>query len=383
MGRHSTMIPINGEAFKTIVQSKRTLASLESCLDVSKQAINAWIAGNKIPPRKLSVLAKELHLTSKELVSITLQKRERPSVLFKSYLNKKLDEKVEEEVIQIAEEYFKLDNLIPTEEKEFSVVSIPSVMEMAEYLEKKLGVQRGNIDSKQVIGALRKCNISVLFHSFTNSKIRALCVKKKNRYVIFINSQECLEDVCWRIFHEVCHIFSGHTDHSNVDESLCDKVATEMVTPLGFFETHKKFFREHFLGEFNSGQILIIDELTNLLGAGFFGIVLRLGDTKAISSKSFSGLQKHWNLKRKLESPKVIDIAKKMSPEDNLVSHWENILSDPDKNYYLHFQVLIIKGLIQGNISYERASELIGLDIKSTQELSELWLKKINNEATH
>lgn len=378
MGRHTSMIPMNGEIFKNIVQAKQPLSSLEKCLDVSKQAINAWISGNKIPPSKLSTLVRELKLTSNEIIQITQQKRERPSIVFKSTRNVELPDEIKDKVILIAEDYFRLDVLIPSDKKFFSEqVKMSSPKEMAEYIATKLELRRGDLNIKQVVNALKRFSVSVLFYNFDNDKINAVCVKKDNSRVIFINTHERVEDVCWRIFHEVCHIVCGHTTHSKEDEQFCNSVATEIVTPIGYFEHYKEFFKENFYGEFNTNQILIVEELTRRLGAGFIGVVLRTKEAGLMSGKVFKGFMAYWNSKRKNDCLRVENIFNPHG-EENLVSHWEEILSDPDKDSYLHFQVLVLKALVQEKISYEKASDVMGyLDIKSTQELAEIWQRKL------
>ena len=64
--------------------------------------------------------------------------------------------------------------------------------------------------------------------------------------VIFININQFIEDVCWRIFHEICHLFCGHTKPNKEQEEFCNDVATEAITPMIYFKENEKTLKEYF-----------------------------------------------------------------------------------------------------------------------------------------
>ncbi len=69
------LLSINSDNLKRIIKFKGYKISdlgKEDLLSVSRQTINTWLHGNKIPPKKLSILAKKLQLTSNEIDSILM-----------------------------------------------------------------------------------------------------------------------------------------------------------------------------------------------------------------------------------------------------------------------------------------------------------------------
>lgn len=70
MARYKISIPINGKAFKRIIQAKDTLMSLEIPLGVTRQAINNWIRLNRIKPSILCEIVRVLELSPEEVKEI-------------------------------------------------------------------------------------------------------------------------------------------------------------------------------------------------------------------------------------------------------------------------------------------------------------------------
>lgn len=71
MPKQSMMIRVNSKALRESIIKRQSLASLETLLGVSRQVINGWLIKNRIPPRKLSILAGELDFSVDEVEAIT------------------------------------------------------------------------------------------------------------------------------------------------------------------------------------------------------------------------------------------------------------------------------------------------------------------------
>lgn len=366
MSRPSAMIAINGNTFKEIVQKRRSLASLEELLDVKRQAINSWIIKNKIPPEKLEIIVRELNINEREKKTIT--EIEPSNILFRSNRNVKISSSTSDSILSVAEEYFRLRDCFNLGGQNISITFPQSdPMETADLIIKQLELNRWNLHFTQVVAALARLNISVLFHNFEVKEAQAVCVRKGSRNVIFINNNEMMEDVCWRIFHEVCHLFCGHKDPSTDDEKFCNKVATEIVTPMEFFTKNKKFFIENFSGAISSKQLLIIDDIKKKFSCSSFGIALRLKELGAISAPVFALSCKNWEQRKEAEGNKVLSIFPKK--DNDIVKSWVKLLSDPNKEIYIQFQLLILNSLIMEYITLESAAALLEIDTADLESL--------------
>ena len=252
-------------------------------------------------------------------------------------------------------------------------------METADSIVKHLGLSDQGVGLEQILTALRRLNIHVLFYDFGDKEAQAVCVKKGEKSVILVNSNELVEDVCWRILHEVTHLFCGHERPSREDEVFCNKVATEIVTPAHFFKKHKDFFKNKFSGQATTEHLLIIDEIMRRFGGGFFGVVLRLKETKSLSKPLFETFKAMWEKRKLSQELKVSSIFRPKNGESS-VDLWKRVLGDRDKDKYLHFQELVVKGVVMGKVSYSRASELLEpMDVMSIQELSNWWKEEFED----
>ena len=111
------------------------------------------------------------------------------------------------------------------------------------------------------------------------------------------------------------------------------------------------------------------------------GVALRLKESGIIKNHQFKQLMKIYHARRK----NILKVANLFpAKKENSLEHWDNILTDPGKDSYVNFQILILKALVLEKISYEKASGFLSfLDTKSTQELAVRWQQKIGNEINH
>ena len=377
MGRHSDMIPMNGRVFRSIIQKRRSLASLEPVLGVKRQAVNAWITQNRVPPRSLIVLTKELGLTLEEIDQITGIEEPKSRILFRSNRNVEVAPDTQQLILEMADDYFRLNRLFKLDVESINITIVDEdPARVALTLLDYLGLRQGNLSFGQAVNALKRFNINVLFFDFGNDKAQAVCVEKESQRVVIINSHERVEDIVWRLFHELCHVFCGHNEPDKQNEKFCNAVATQVVTPAAFFARNHEALKNEFSGTVTSNQILLIEEIMSRFGAGFMGVVLQLHEMK-ITSKAVDGhLWKIWHQKRKHSCQRIMDIYSIPEGVDP-VKHWTSILKEPNYRHFVEFQLLVLSAVSHEQISVARASELLDLDTKSIQELAAVLISDL------
>lgn len=375
MPRPSVMIPVNSELLRESILRRGPLASLESSLGVSRQAINGWLVKNRIPPRQLSAIARHLDLGAQEITEITSPPKTRPYVLFRTNRNVAVAENIKNDVLEIAEDFFALESITELDTNPQDItVSSESHEGMAEAILRQLKLGPEQVSIPSVITALKKMNIYVLFYdfgsTFVEAKAQAVCIRKGDKKAIFINSNERVEDVLWRIFHELCHLFSGHTETSTSDEEFCNKTASQVLMPDAFFTANRKHLRA-LLQRDISATPFIVEDLANKFSASFTGILLALKRHKIFEGSTERYLWKVAH-NRKKNAAKVSQIIEPM-PGQDIVSFWSNALEDSNRSNFLQLQHVIRMGLILEKVSARRAAELLKVDQPDIHKLAQLW----------
>ena len=130
---------------------------------------------------------------------------------------------------RLAEDFFILDSLAGDYERAplaFRVNRSAAESAIAEGILKQLGLKRGQFGLEELIQALARVNISVVFVDFgvqfkveTEAKLNAFCAKRGNKYLIAVDSRRKIEDVVWDIFHELAHIVCGDLDDEDDTDS--------------------------------------------------------------------------------------------------------------------------------------------------------------------
>ena len=375
MPRPSVMIPVNSDLLRESILKRGSLASLESSLGVSRQAINGWLIKNRIPPRQLSAIARQLHLEPQEMTDITSPPKSRPYVLFRTNRNVAVAEDVKNDVLEIAEDFFALESITELDGTPQDVtVSSESHEGMAEVILRQLKLGPDQISIPSVITTLKKMNIYVLFYdfgpTFVEAKAQAVCVRKGDKKAIFINSNEHVEDVLWRIFHELCHLFSGHTETSVTDEDFCNKTASQVLMPDAFFAANRKDLRALLLRDI-SATPFIVEDLANKFSASFMGILLAFKKHRIFEGSTERYLWKVAH-NRKKNAAKVSQIIEPMAGQ-NVVSFWTTALEDSNRSNFLQLQHVIRMGLILEKVSAKRGAELLKIDQPDIHKLAQLW----------
>ena len=376
MPKQSMMIRVNSKALrKSISHRQQSLASLEDPLGVSRQAINGWLNKNSIPPRKLSILADTLDLSVEELEEITSTPKDETFILFRTNRNVAVPENVKEGVLSVAEDFFLLDDLSAINREPIDVVlKNECPISAAKSILKQLSLTHGNISIDKVITALKKYNIHILFYDFgekfVGASAQAVCVRRGNKQAIFVNSHELIEDVLWRVFHEVCHLFSNHTNVTEDDEKFCNEVANQILTPNSFFQENKAFLRKKFSQELGFAPFFV-KEIATELSASFQGVTIALKKNKITDDKVSKYLWKIFHA-QKSKKQRVSCIISP-PPDDDPKDFLDNLLEDLSRAKFSHLQHSVKMGLILDKISTCRAAELLGVDEMSIQQLTRRW----------
>ena len=376
MPKQSMMIRVNSTALrKSMSCRQQPLASLEAPLGVSRQAINGWLSKNRIPPRKLSILANKLNLSAEELKAITSTPKDEAVILFRTNRNVAVPEDVKTDVLEVAEDFFSLDALSAVNRESIDIVlKNECPVSAAKSILKQLNLTYDNISVDKVITALKRYNIHILFYNFgekfVSAKAQAVCVKRGNKQAIFVNSYELVEDVLWRVFHEVCHLFSNHTDVTEDDEKFCNEVANQILTPDLFFQGNKALLKKRFSQELGLTPFLV-EEITTELFSSFQGVVIALKKNKIINDRVDRYL---WGVIRNQKKVKrqVFHIISP-SPSDDPKEFLYNLLEDPNRLKFVHLQQSVKMGLILNRISARRAADFLCVDEMSIQQLTRRW----------
>ncbi len=376
MAKQSVMIPVNADVLRDSIQKRDSLSSLEGVLGVSRQAINGWLSKSKIPPRQLSTIVRELKLDASEVKKITSPPKDRSFVLFRTNRNVAVAKDISDDVLEIAEDFFRLEALTEIERQSTNVKieNATDPGETATTILKNLNLERTQISISSVLSALTSLNIYVLFYNFgegfIGAKAQAVCVKKAKKRVIFINSHELVEDVLWRIFHELCHLYCDHTETSTSNEEFCNFTATQALTPDSFFSANKKELKNLFSRGVSVAPFSI-EKIATQLSASFMGVLLALKKHQIVDSSTERYL---WKIahKRKASGARVTDIISPPKDVDS-VAFWLSALEDVNRSKFLHLQHMVRMGLILEKISVRRASELLHVDELDAQRLAKLW----------
>lgn len=373
MPKQSFMISVNSDALRSSILKRKPLAALEDSLKVSRQAINNWLTKSKIPPRQLSAIARELSFAPEEMKLITSKPKDQSFILFRTNRNVAVDKSVQDDVLEIADDFFKLVEITELEKPPKIVPATSnSHITMAQLILQQLKLQSEQISISSVIAALKNLGVFVFFYefgeNFVDARAQAVCVQKSNKSLIFVNAYEKAEDVLWRIFHETCHLFSGHTETNTGDEKFCNDTASEILTPEAFFESNKKHLKLSFQRNISASPF-VVEALMNRLNSSFVGVLLALKHNKIIDTATERYL---WKVSKNRPIVRVSDIVYPKN-NDNVIEFWLNALEDTNRSSFYHFQHLIRMGLILEKISVRRAAELLKIDELDAQKLATKW----------
>jgi hypothetical protein len=379
MSRDSSKISFSGAILQEIISAKSLpVGTFAQQLGVSRQSYANWIKENRIPPRRLLEIKKVLSLSSEDFKTL-MKPAEKPlKVYFKTIRNISISDQQKIEVEQLSKEYFRLEKSRIGSKKVKSVITTDDPRGMAEAIVGQLGLSLCHINLENTLHALEAFNIHVIFHDFgeefVDQKGCAACAIGDDRSLIFVNSREAIEDVLSRVYHEACHVFSDHHESTDHNEKFCDQVAYEVVTPRGFFLERKDELKKLFAADIRKSPLLA-KELARILSAGFSGVIATLKEHKIIGKDTERYL---WGAFHREKSHRV-RVLDKISPKlvEDPKEFWQRALSDPDNKKFVRLQTLVQEALIEGRISIGRASEILGVDEKTVEELAIEWQQEL------
>lgn len=385
MPRQSVTIQINGSALRDLIQKRQPQIQVAAeKIGVSRQALHDWITSEKIPPVRLSMLARKFSLSAAELEQ--LKPKRNLQVMFRTLRRVTVAEETRMKVTEVAKDFLMLDAVAPDVREDISIkLTTDNPQVMAEHILRELKLSPHPLALGQVLLSLNNLNIPVAFFPFEESlrqaKIKAFLAKEEKKRVIFIDSKLAWEDVLWNLFHELAHVFAGHDDTvTKKDEEFCDSVASDAVTPQSFFSKNEKQLRHAFASTELRHAKYLVDEIANQLGASFSGVILALKGNKIIESDS-AVLKYLYKIHHNTEANriKVIDL---ITPSDKSNAEaWIKLFNDPSKIPLLKLPLLIKQGLLAGQVSVSRAAEILDIDVMTMQELVSYWNKE-DEEAT-
>lgn len=375
MARPTTMIPIQtNQLRKALADRDRSIASLEALLGVSRQAVNGWFQRDRIPPRKLADIARDLNITEEEFEAITMRQKDSLVPLFKIERNKKAEDQIKQTVLSVAKDFFFLhEKTSLNNPKGFVLIESDDPTVMAELILRELKLSREQLTLGSVIQSLESLDIHVVFYDFgkefVDKKARAASIRKDKKSIIFINAHEAIEDVLSRIIHEACHLFSGHSEHLLKYEKFCDATAKQTIAPSTYFHKNKDMLKSAFAGPIQKTPLLV-REIASSLGAAYLGVVLSLKENGIISKSVERYLFAVYH-KTAEKRVRVIDVIQDLDqdPFDFLLE----ALADPDKRKFFKLHTVVKNALILDKISIGRAAELLNVDSATAEELSVLW----------
>ncbi|MCB1215028.1 MAG: hypothetical protein KDK66_06075, partial [Deltaproteobacteria bacterium] len=399
-------IPFDPAAFRDLVKDQgKSLSGLEPITGVSKQAINGWLSSAKIPPRQLYKIAENLHWKSKQ-VDRVLKKSGFHEICFRTHRNVETDDGIKQLAKRIAADFFTLDALGGDYSKDsfiFRVGKDANALAVAEGILRQLDLKRGQFQLEELVFALARVNVSVIFldfgHHFSLEEkpakhVRAFCAKQGPKFMIAIDSrmkgsQMEGEDITWVIFHELAHIACGDMDEGSSDfwedsgtkEKFRNEIASEVLTPTDLLLSHQTN-----LTKFLDCPLRLlpsrIEHMASELGASFVGMVLALKKIGLLTTQKERYL---WGVQhnRDVTRPQIKDFIFPRSAKNrqDLIESWGKILNNSTLLPFLKLYFLVRQGLIEQKLSLARAAELMGIETGEMEELEKHWVNEVSNEA--
>lgn len=385
MARKKTAIKIDGNALKELLlEREEKLGPISDRMGITRQTVSTWFSSNEISPKLLSGLTKNYSFSVGDLRKI--REPERVHLLYRTLRNKSVPDTTHQKVLNAAKEVLVLFKLEVPIKKRMVTTSLKTkdISAIAEHIRNELELPREAITLEQLISSLEAINIPVIFMPFDSelaeADIHAFTVAEDGVSLIFIDSNCPVEDVMWRIFHEVTHIFSDHKDTVTAEEEvLCNDVATEILTPKRFFQENKKIIKTEIASKHLKGLPALVDQIKTYLGASFQGVTLALQKSRILEKESKEIKYLYGVIHTRKAS--IRKIAQHLSPpNENVVSFWCNIFEDATDVKLFKYQYLVRNGLMAGRVSLRRAAEVFGIDEKQMSDLHLRWTSQ--NEAT-
>lgn len=375
---------LNKNAFNDVLKKKNmTQANLAAKLGVNEKSFSRWVNEGYIQSKYLWDLTEELDLSEIELDEVLMLTK------FKVYFRKrylgKPHEEIESHAIELAKTLFSLTYF--NSEARFcppNVSKLETAIEVANQVRRYIEVSSFN-NLQGIVSVLAERGVEVAVVPFKKLGLisegdegkeeQAFTVTDEKRCLIFLDSASPEELLIFNLCHELCHLFRPDLDFSPTEEKFCNAVASELVYPKIFFDTHKQTIEK--MIQSNSSEIIInlLNVIKENLGGEIWGISIKLKTLGYLSQKD----ELHKKIIAFAESsfkklPKVGDklFAKfNLQDKSTFYQFWES--EEMANNNLLRFFFLVKNAATSGSLSARKFSELFRTDIGLSDEMFHTW----------
>jgi Zn-dependent peptidase ImmA (M78 family) len=378
---HELQQRLNKTAFLNALKNRNiSQGVLAEKLGVNEKSFSRWINDGFVQTQYLWDLTEELDLNDDELDEILLLPKYK--VFFRRKYLGEVSEKIEEKAIELAKTLLGLAYL--NSNARFcppNASKVETEVEVANQIRKYTGINTFN-NLQGIVSSLAEQGVEVTVVPFgklglasDEDREQAFSVTDEKRCLIFLDAASPEELLIFNLCHELCHLFRPDLEHSKVEEKFCNDVASELVYPKAFFETHK----ETIDGIIQAGSLDSIVNLLNVikdtLGGELFGISLRLKSLGIFSQKN----PKHQSIINysRISFSKLPKIGDRFfqsfdaQNRDEFLKFWNS--PKLDNNSLLRFFFHIKNAAISGSISARKFSELFEIDLGLADEMFHRW----------
>lgn len=372
---------INRSAFNDALKSRnKTQMIVATNLGINEKSFSRWINEGQIQSRYLLDLSEELDLSDKELQDILMLPKYK--VFFRKKFLSEVPPEIGERAIELATTLFGMTFL--NSESRFcppNASKIDSANEVANQIRRYTKIESYK-NLQGIITSLAEQGVEVAVVPFSKLGLKsegdyesAFSVTDEKRCLIFLDSDSPEELLIFNLCHELCHLFRPDLEFSKIEEKFCNAVASELVYPESFFNTHKEKIQNIIDSQSAESIVNLMKVINENLGGEIYGIAVRLKNLGFFSQKNPQH-QKMINFAmfsfKKL--PKIeVEVFYDFWPQNKtqFISFWDS--EELERNSLLRFFFLIKTSAISGSISPRKFSELFGTSVGLSDELFHNW----------
>ncbi len=349
-------------AHESLKKKGISLVALSSSLGVSRQTVHHWFAQRQVPPRYALKFRSLVGLPAERL----FPRREELSISFRTDRNRTPSDEARERLIDAARTYLAItqDLASATGGELRRDPARRNPLEVAAFLRRELELN-GAVTADALIRSLTRHGIHVLFVPFSDQHEQGALVEDGQRKIIFTDTKERLEDLPWRIAHELAHLAMDREEPGGTKtvELFCNAVANEMMAPRAFLARYGAKLKE---ADCKPRLVQILEWLSEQTGATFLGIVLSLRESRLISPSQAKYLHKVAQGRR---GRRQVGEELCCPAEQDPAEFFERLFQDLTRDHLCLFQRQVALAAAAGTMSSGRAAELLGIDPLSARDL--------------
>jgi len=389
---------MNIELLKEKISTKfRTQEDFAESIGVARRTLQNWFSSGLVPNDKYFDILDSLDLEESEeekllnLPKLQMVFRAKHSIQA-SNDGALLCENIAESFLKLSSTAYQTKDSIPVLQKPFSIETITSTVRSIFSLE-----ESSPVFLNDVLERLKFHNVSTIFFPFDKIGIDihkqgrevAFTAVKEGKRIIFLDTNRKVDEVLFDLIHEVTHIVCGHIPETTteVDEKLCNDVATEIIYPKLFFVKNVKM-TEH-LKHCSKYPYNQVKEWINLilkdLDWSAMGIALAL-ERYEYFAKSNNSFKRLMGINAQIK--KLTQTVDQMYFENFNTDNFEAMLSFfksdiyKSRDFYNGF-IELKNGAIYGHISPSRLAEILRINKGDADELVKKWVMEDSEEVEH